>query len=130
MPVRPYSPTRVTTFAVTWREPDGQTFIGRLAFGPCALRLDGRQRAADGLAVKRRFAYEELRGLRVGSAGDRLDGRPALVVELQEGVYRVADAGMGAPIVKELVERLTDRRLVATRKRADPSGVPAAGAAR
>ena len=99
----------MTTYAVKWREPDGQTFIGRLALGSRSLSLDGRQRGADGLAVRRQFAYEELLGLRSGSRGaGRLDGRPALVVERAEGSYLVAGAGMGAPIVQELVERLAE----------------------
>jgi len=107
----------VTTYAVKWREPDGQTFVGRLALGPRTLRLDGRRRGAEGPAVKRQFGYEELRGLRIGSRGaDRLDGRPALVVERADGPYLVADAGMGAPIVQELVDRLADLRLTAPRK--------------
>ena len=67
--------------------------------------------------VERRFGYEELRGLRIGNAAaDRLDGRPALVIERADGPYLVADAGLGAPIVQELVERLTDLRLCAARK--------------
>jgi hypothetical protein len=106
----------MTTYAVKWREPDGQTFIGRLAFGPRALRLEGRRRAAPGAAVNRQFGYEELQ-VRIGSGGsDRLDGRPALVVERREGAYLVADAGMGAPIVRELVDRLVDLRLAAPHK--------------
>jgi hypothetical protein len=104
----------VTTYAVKWREPDGQTFVGRLALGPRALHLEGRRRGAEGPAVNRRFGYEELRGLRVGSRGaDRLDGRPALVVEQPEGAFLVAGAGTGAPIVQELSERLADLRLAA-----------------
>ncbi len=105
------------TYAVKWREPDGQTFIGRLALGPRALRLEGRRCGSEGSAVDRRFGYEELQGLRIGSRGpDRLDGRPALVVERAEGAYLVADAGMGAPIVQELVDRLAQLRLAAPRK--------------
>lgn len=107
----------MTTYAVKWREPDGQTFIGRLALGPRALRLEGRRRGAEGPAVERQFGYEELQGLRMGSRGaDRLDGRPALVVERPDGAYLVTDAGMGAPIVQELVDRLADLRLAAPRK--------------
>ena len=94
------------TYAVKWREPDGRTFIGRLALGPYALRLDGRLRGAEEPPVNRRFDYEELHGLRSGSR-ERLDGRPALVVERTDGAYLVAGAGMGAPIVQELVDRLT-----------------------
>jgi len=103
----------VTTYAVKWREPDGQTFVGRLALGRRALLLDGRRRGATGPPVERRFGYDDLRGLRIGSGEDRLDGRPALVVERSDGRYLVADAGMGAPIVQELVERLSDLRLSA-----------------
>jgi hypothetical protein len=107
----------VTTYAVKWREPDGQMFIGRLALGPRTLRLDGHRRGAEGTAVERQFGYEELRGLRIGSRGaDRLDGRPALVVERADGPYLVAGAGLGAPIVQELVDRLADLRLGAPRK--------------
>ena len=109
--MRSYS-ARVTTYAVKWREPDGQTFIGRLSFGTHALGLEGRQLGADGLAVKRQFAYEELRDQPLRARGaDRLDGRPALVVERRDGTYLVAGAGMGAPIVQELVERLIAHRL-------------------
>lgn len=107
----------MTTYAVKWREPDGQAFVGRLSFGPRTLRLDGRRLGAGGRPVERQVAYEELRGLRIGSHGvERLDGRPALVIDRPGGSYLVADAGQGAPIVQELVERLADLRLAAPRK--------------
>lgn len=102
------------TYAVKWREPDGKTYVGRLALGPRTLRLDGRRRGAEEPPVNRQFGYEELRGLRIGSRGaERLDGRPALVVERPDGAYLVAGAGMGAPIVQELVDRLAELRLAA-----------------
>jgi hypothetical protein len=72
--------------------------------------------ARRGPPVERRFGYDDLRGLRIGSGADRLDGRPALVVERSDGRYLVADAGLGAPIVQELVERLSDLRLCASRR--------------
>ena len=95
------------TYAVKWCEPDGQTFVGRLALGLYMLHLDGRRRGVDEPGVKRQFGYEELRSPRIGNRGmDRLDGRPALVVERADGAYLVSDAGMGAPIVQELAEQL------------------------
>jgi hypothetical protein len=107
----------VKTYAVKWREPNGQTFVGRLALGPRTLRLDGRRRGAAEPPVSRQFSYEELQGLRIGSRGaERLDGRPALVVERPDGAYFFSDAGMGAPIVQELVERLSHLCLAASRK--------------
>ena len=105
------------TYAVKWREPDGRTFVGRLALGRRTLRLDGRRRGADEPAVYRQFGYEELRSLRIANRGaERLDGRPALVVERPDGDYLVSDAGMGAPIVQELVDRLVVLRLAASCK--------------
>ena len=102
----------MTTYAVKWREPGGQTFIGRLALGQRMLRFDGRRRGAEEAPVSRQFGYEELRGVRTGSRGaDRLDGRPTLVLERSEGAYLVTDAGMGAPIIQELAERLAGLRL-------------------
>lgn len=99
----------MTTYAVKWREPDGQTFVGRLALGPHTLRLDGRRQGAEEPPVNRQFGYEEFRGLHIGTRdAERLDGRPALVVERPDGAYLVADAGMGAPIVQELVDRLAE----------------------
>ena len=92
----------MTKYAVKWREPDGQTFVGSLALGPRALRLEGRGRGAEGAAVERRLGYDELRGVSIG----RLDGRSALAVELLDGAFLVAGAGLGAPIVQELVECL------------------------
>jgi len=100
---------------VKWREPDGQTYLGRLALGLRTLDLSGRQR--DGPAVHRQIAYEELLSLRVGSRGaDRLDGQPALVVECVDGSYSVSSAGMGAGIVQEVAERLAGFRGAARRR--------------
>jgi hypothetical protein len=106
----------LTTYAVRWREPNGETFIGRLALGPSTLRLVGRTTGAERRTVDRQIGYAELQGLRIGAGADRLDGRPAVVVERADGLYLVADAGLGPPIVQELVGRLADLRLAAARK--------------
>ena len=98
-----------TTYAVKWREPDGRTYLGRLALGARTLGLEGRER--DGLAIDRQFGYEEILSLRIGSRGaDRLDDQPALIMERADGRYLVASAGMGAGIVQEVADRLAGFR--------------------
>ena len=98
------------TYAVKWREPDGRTFLGRLALGPNTLRLEGRE--SDGPVVDRQIGYDEVQGLGVSSHGPaRLDGQPTLVVERADGPYLVTSAGMGAGIVQELLDRLAELRL-------------------
>lgn len=98
------------TYAVKWREPDGRTFLGRLALGPSTLRLEGRERG--GPVVDRQIGYEEMQGLGVSRHGaDRLDGQPTLVVERADGPYLVTSAGMGAGIVQELLDRLAELRV-------------------
>lgn len=104
-----------TTYAIKWREPDGQTYLGRLAFGARTLALQGR--GPDGPAVDTQIAYEEILNLSIGSRGaDRLDGQPALVVERADGRYLVTSAGIGAGIVHEIVDRLADLRGGALRR--------------
>jgi hypothetical protein len=104
-----------TTYAVKWREPDGQSYLGRLALGPRTLRLEGRE--PNGPVVDRQIGYDEVQGLRIGSRGtDRLDGRPTLVVLRSDGPYLVTSAGMGGGIVQELVDRLARLRLATPRR--------------
>jgi hypothetical protein len=104
-----------TTYAVKWREPDGQTYLGRLALGARTLGLEGRQ--PDGPAVNRQIGYEEILDLHIGNRGaDRLDGQPALVVDRSDGRYLVTSAGMGAGIVQEVADRLADFRRPSLRR--------------
>lgn len=101
-----------TTYAVKWREPDGQIYVGSLALEPRKMRLEGR--GLDGPLVDHQIGYEEVRGVRLGSHGsDRLDGRPALVVERADGRYLVTSIGAGAGILQELVEQVAELRLAA-----------------
>jgi len=104
-----------TTYAVKWREPDGKTYLGRLALGARTLGLEGR--GPDGPAVTRQVGYEEILGLRIGSRGaDRLDDQPALVFDRADGRYLVTSAGMGAGIVQEIADRLAGFRGSARRR--------------
>jgi hypothetical protein len=96
------------TYAVKWREPDGISYVGRLALDVGTLHLEGR--GSDGTPVDRRIAYGEVSELGVGAGQDRLDGRPALVVARGDDRYLVASAGWGAGIVQEVVERIAELR--------------------
>ena len=101
----------MATYAVRWREPDGRLFVGRLSFEATALRLDGRQPGSNGDAVIREFGFDELRGSQSGDRSvERLDGRPAVVVDGADGRYLIASVGMGGPIVQEIVDRLANVR--------------------
>jgi hypothetical protein len=97
-----------TTYAVKWREPDGQTYLGRLSLGAWTLGLEGR--GPGGPAVDRQIGYAEILGLHIGRRGDRFDGQPALVVDRAEGRYLVTSAGMSAGIVQEVLDRLASLR--------------------
>lgn len=101
-----------TSYAVKWRESSGHTFLGRLDFEPTALVLEGRDGAAD--AIVRTIEFEDLDGFHLAqSSGDRLDGKPTLVVERAGGDVLVTSAVMHAGVLQELVHRLSTLRLVA-----------------
>jgi hypothetical protein len=104
-----------TTYGVKWREPDGETYLGRLVLRERTLDLEGRRR--DGPAVNRQIGYDEILQLRIGSrAADRLDGQPALVLDRANGRYLLTSAAMGVGVVQEVAERLAGFRRVARRR--------------
>jgi hypothetical protein len=103
-----------TSYAVKWREPSGQSFLGRLELGPKALVLEGRNGGED--AVLRTMDLEELHGFRLGQAGgEQLDAQPTLVVQHADGDVLVTTAVIHAGVLQELVHRLSELRLQALR---------------
>ncbi len=105
-----------TSYAIKWREPDGQAYVGRLELGPRALHLVGDGANSTG-AVDRQIRYEELRGLRIGhDADERVDGRRSLVIERSQGVYHLTSTVLEAGILHELVDRLSELSLAAPRR--------------
>src|SRR5439155_1062116 len=109
-----YSRHMKTSYAVKWREPDGRSYVGRLELGPRALHLVGGVGIA---SVDRQIGYDELEGLRIGhDAGERLDGRRALVIERPQGAYRLTSTVFEAGILHELVDRLSELSLAAPRR--------------
>ena len=104
-----------TSYAVKWREPGGRTFLGRLVFTPQALVLEGRN--GDERGVTRTIGFDEVRGFRVGRAGDeRLDGQPTLVIERAGGDWVITSKVVHAGVLQELIDRLAQLRLEAPRR--------------
>lgn len=103
-----------TSYAVKWSEPNGGVYTGRLELLPKAFLLEGRNGSGP---VTRQIDYEELRGLHLGRADDeRLNGRPALVIERPNGHYLVASVAMQAGILQEIIHRLAELKLTAPKR--------------
>jgi hypothetical protein len=92
------------SYAVTWEDPDGRRRSGRLELGDSAIRLEGGN---GGARVSRAYPFRRMSGFHVARApGERLNGRPTLVIDLDGGgtlkIAGVAQSG----IVAELAGRL------------------------
>jgi hypothetical protein len=98
------------TYGVVWREDEAPLSRGKLELLPDALRLDG---VTGSTSAVREIAYNELAGVRVGRAGgERLDGRPTLVLDLVTGtrltIASVAQSGIAAELVERLASATSD----------------------
>jgi hypothetical protein len=93
-----------TTYAVTWRNPDGHQFSGRLSLSGHTLHLEGRNERA---GSEETLDWGDIAGLRMArQALERIDGRQTLVLELRaDGSIRIADVGQPGALA-ELAERL------------------------
>jgi hypothetical protein len=100
-----------TTYAVSWREPDGATYLGRLELGTNAIVLEGQN--GGGEPVTRSIAYDELHGLHLADAHD---GQPSLVVERDGGELVLTSTVMHAGVLQELIRRLSALGLEAPRR--------------
>jgi len=89
------------TYAVSWRDGDGEPSSGRLELVPGGLAFTNGSTAAG-------VAYGDLRALHVGrTVADRISGRPTLVLERRAGEpIRIAGVGQ-AGIISELAEHLS-----------------------
>jgi hypothetical protein len=96
---------RSTGYAAVWQD-GGPVMAGRIQLDSSALIFEG---AGRGRQASRRIAFEAITSSRLGrSNGDRLAGRPALVLELTGGeTIRVATPELGA--LHELAEAVKAR---------------------
>jgi hypothetical protein len=92
------------SYAITWQEPGAEPRSGRLELKPRGLGFEGSNGHG---AASAEVAYDELSAVRIGRApGDRLAGRPTLVLELRAGgAIRIASVAQPG-IISELAEHL------------------------
>jgi hypothetical protein len=97
--------SRRSRYAVVWNMRDGRRVAGSLELLPDRVRLDGR--AGDGRRSVCELGYESLTAVRIGrAASERIDGRPALVLESRDSEpVLVGEAGEPGSL-QELAERL------------------------
>ena len=93
-----------SSYAVVWREPPSKTRSGKLELAEAALRLVGTGPAGGAEVIE--IAYRLLERTRVAAAGERIGGRPTLVVERRgEKPIEIASVG-GIGVIAELAERI------------------------
>jgi len=100
---------RSTGYAAVWKD-GGPPMAGRVLVDASALDFEG---AGRGRQASRHIPYTSIASSRLGRGpGDRVGGRPALVLELADGeVIRIATPELGA--LYELAEAIAAK---------DPSG--------
>jgi hypothetical protein len=91
-------------YAIVWREGALPLAAGMLELGTERLRFEG---LTGSQPAGQTIRYEDLVGVRVGrSAAERIEGRPAVILELRGGV-RVTLTTVAQPsLLGEIVERL------------------------
>ncbi|HEX9350795.1 MAG TPA: hypothetical protein VF877_05950 [Gaiellaceae bacterium] len=92
------------SYAITWQEPDAEPRSGRLELEPRGLSFEGSN--GNGVAIEE-ITYDELSAVRIArTPGDRLSGRPTLVLERRTGgPIRIASVAQPG-IISELAEHL------------------------
>jgi hypothetical protein len=97
---------RSTGYAAVWQD-GGPAMAGRVVVDASALDFEG---AGRGRHASRHIPYTTIASTRLGRGpGDRVGGRPALVVELADGeVIRIATPELGA--LYELAEAVKSER--------------------
>jgi hypothetical protein len=92
------------SYAITWQEAENPPRSGRLELKPRGLGFEGSNGHGPTIAE---IGYDELSAARIArTSGDRLAGRPTLVLERRAG-GQIKIAGVAQPgIISELAEQL------------------------
>ena len=104
------------SYAVVWQEApeQGPVYAGKLELDEGAVHLEGISR--DGSACRRALGYEELGALRMASSGERILGRPTLVVERADAEPLRVGSIDGRGLLAELADQLGLRVLELMRR--------------
>lgn len=96
----------MSSYAVVWSEPLCDVEMGKLELDPGCIRFEGSHGRR--CRCVHRVYYEDIEGVRIGhQAGERLQGRPAVVVDLLDGgAVRIGGVN-GVGTVSELADELT-----------------------
>jgi hypothetical protein len=93
------------SYGVVWRDGERPVVAGKLELLARGVRLEGRERSED-------IPYDRVAGVHVGrSPGERLDGRPSIVLERRGGEPLTISTVAQANLVGEIAERLAELQL-------------------
>jgi len=93
------------SYGVVWREEGSPLAAGKLELLPFGIRLDG-------VTGTQEIPYERLASVRVGRlAGERIDGRPSVVLERRSGGPVTISTVAKPSLVGEIVEQLAALQL-------------------
>lgn len=88
---------------MVWREPPGPSYAGSLALASGSLTLDGTAAGTREVVV---VTFAELAGVRMAGAGERLKGRPTLILQTKTGRRFEVAAVTGLGLLREVADVL------------------------
>jgi hypothetical protein len=93
----------MSSYAVLWSEPLCDLEMGKLELEPSSIRFEGRRKSC-----VHRVYYDDIEGVRIGHyPRERLQGRPAVVIDLLDGGPLRIGGVNGVGTVAELADELT-----------------------
>ncbi len=99
------------TYAVLWRDREGEVCSGALMIVDGTMRLEGANRQGQPCSVE--LAPDAVQDMRIGRAmADRIDGRTALVLRLRPDHKLLVASAVGLGMIHEMADRLASAGFV------------------